>query len=131
VDASVERTQRRAVWIVVIGAALGAVLIAVARGALPRISPDQAPLVLAAVAVLAVVPLVGMAVYLWRLGARALLTAQFPPPGTTAVKPTPSLVGVAARRRARLAQAFSVLLGASAVALAVVLWRFSKLLPGR
>ena len=81
-DASVERERRRAVWIVVIGAVLGAVLIALARGTLPSISPDQAPLVLAAVRVLAVVPLLGLAVHIWRLGARALRTAQFPPSGT-------------------------------------------------
>jgi hypothetical protein len=131
VDASVERARRCAVWIIVLGTATGAVLIALGRRVLPKISAAQAPLVLAAVGALAVLPLLVLAVYLWRLGARALRTAQFPPPGTATIRAAPPLVGVAARRRARLAQAFAVLLGACALALGIVLWRLSQLLAAR
>jgi len=131
VGASVERARRRAVWVIVIGTALGAVLMAIGRRALPSVSPDQAPLVLAAMGALAVVPLLALARYLWRLGARGHRVAQFPPPGTVTIRATPPLVGVAARRRARLAQAFALLLGVSAVALAILLWRLSKLLSVR
>jgi hypothetical protein len=62
----VEQARRRAVWIIVAGTAIGAALIALARRALPGVSPAQAPLVLAAVGALAVVPLLGLAAYLWR-----------------------------------------------------------------
>ena len=130
-DASVERARPRAVWIIVLGAAIGAALIALARRVLPSVTAAQAPLVLMAVGALAVVPLLGLAVYLWRLGTRALRTAQFPPPGSATIRAASPLVGVAARRRARLAQAFAVLLGACALGLAVLLWRLWQLLAAR
>src|SRR5687767_15948982 len=110
------------------GTAIGAALIALGRHVAPSPSAAQAPLVVAAVGVLAVVPLLVFAVYLWRLGDRARLTGQFPPPGTATLRTTPPVVGLAARRRAGLAQAFAVLLGACAIALAVVLWLLFRLL---
>lgn len=126
-----ECARRSAAWIIVLGTAIGAALIALGRRVLPSVSAAQAPLVLAAVGALAVVPLLVLAVYLWRLGARALRTAQFPPPGTATIRAAPPLVGVAARRRARLAEAFAVLLGACALALMVFLSRLSQLLAAR
>jgi len=131
VEAQIESARRRAVWTVVVGAAIGAALIALARHLVPSPSAAHAPLVVAAVGVLAVAPLLVLAVYLWRLGARARLTGQFPPPGTATIRTAPPVVGLAARRRARLAQAFAVLLGACAIALAVLLWRLFQLLAAR
>ena len=124
-------SARRAVWTVAVGTVIGGALIALARHIAPSPSAAQAPLVVAAVGVLAVVPLLGLAVYLWRLGDRARLTGQFPPPGTATIRTAPPVVGLAARRRGGLAQAFAVLLGACAIALAVLLWRLFQLLPAR
>ena len=127
----IESARRRAVWTVVVGTAIGAALIALVRHMAPSPSAAQAPLVVAAVGVLAVVPLLVLAVYLWRLGDRVRLTGQFPPPGTATLRTAPPVVGLAARRRAGLAQAFAVLLGACAIALAVLLWRLLQLLATR
>lgn len=127
----IESARRRALWIVVVGTATGAALIALARHIAPSPSAAQAPLVVAAMGVLAVGPLLVLAVYLWRLGDRARLTGQFPPPGTANIRTAPPVVGLAARRRAGLAQAFAVLLGACAIALAVLLWRLFELLAAR
>ena len=124
-------SARRAVWTVVVGTAIGAALIALARHIAPSPPAAQAPLVVTAVGVLAVVPLLGFAAYLWRLGDRARRTGQFPPPGTATLRTAPPVVGLAARRRAALAQAFAVLLGACAIALSVLLWRLLQLLPTR
>jgi hypothetical protein len=126
-----ESARRRAVWTVVVGTAIGAALIALARHIAPSPSAAQAPLVVVAVGVLAVVPLLVLAVYLWRLGDRARLTGQFPPPGTATTWTAPPVVGLAARRRAGLAQGFAVLLGTCAIALAVLLWRLSRVLAAR
>ncbi len=130
-EARIDSARRRAVWTVVVGTAIGAVLIALARHVAPSPSAAQAPFIVAAVGVLAVVPVLIFAVYLWRLGDRARLSGQFPPPGTATLATAPPLVGLAARRRAGLAQAFAVFLGACAVALAVVLWRLFQLLVPR
>ena len=124
-------SARRAVWTLVVGTVIGGALIALARHIAPSPSAAQAPLVVAAVGVLAVVPLLGLAVYLWRLGDRARLTGQFPPPGTATIRTASPVVGRAARRRAGLVPAFAVLLGACAIALAVLLWRLLQLLPTR
>jgi hypothetical protein len=124
-------SARRAVWIVVAGTVIGGALIALARHIAPSPSAAQAPPVVAAVGVLAVVPLLVLAAYLWRLGTRARLTGQFPPPGTATIRTAPPVVGLAARRRAGLAQAFSVLLGACAIALAVLLGRLFQLVSAR
>jgi len=126
-----ESARRRAVWTVAVGTAIGGALIALARHIAPSPSAAQTPLVVAAVGVLAVVPLLGLAVYLWRLGDRVRLTGQFPPPGTADIRTAPPVVGLAVRRRAGLAQAFAVLLGACAIALAVLLWRLFELLAAR
>ena len=126
-----ESERRRAVWTVVVGTAIGAALIALARHSAPSPSAAQAPLVVVAMGVLAVVPLLVFAIYLWRLGDRARLTGQFPPPGTATIRTAPPVVGLAARRRAGLAQAFAVLLAACAIALAVLLGRLFQLLAAR
>jgi hypothetical protein len=126
-----ESARRRAMWTVVVGTAVGGALIALARHMAPSPSAAQAPLVVAALRVLAVAPLLVLAVYLWRLGDRARRTGQFPPPGTATLRTAAPVVGLAARRRAGLAQAFAVLLGACAIALAVLLWRLLYRLPAR
>jgi hypothetical protein len=126
-----KRSWRRAVWTLIVGTAVGAALIAMARRVAPGVSAAQARLVLAAMGVLAVAPLLALAAYLWRLGARARRTGQFPPPGTAAIQAARSVVGTAARRRARLAQVLAVILGVCALALAVLLWRLSQLVTAR
>jgi hypothetical protein len=130
-EADSARVRWRAIVIVVIGAAVGAALIASGHRFAPALAGAPVALVLAVLGVLCVVPLLGFATYLWRLGARALDAGQFPPPGTEMVHRGPALVGAPARRRARLAQAFAAFLGGAAVVLAALLWRLSALLPAR
>jgi len=123
--------RRRTAFIVVIGAAVGAALIAPAHRLAPALAGARPALVLAVLGVLSVAPLLGAAAYLWRFGARALAAGRFPPPGTVMIRHSPALVGEPARRRARIAQAFAALLGVAGVVLAALLWRLSALLPAR
>lgn len=90
----------------------------------------RARLVLLGAALLLVAPLVAIAIWLWRLGARALAGDRFPPPGVAVIRDTPVLTGDAARRRARLAQSFAIFLLAAAGAMAILFWRLSRMFLG-
>ena len=125
------RARRRAALIVLVGTAIGAGLLVAARHWMPRIPADRAPLVLALFGVFAVVPLLAISAYLWRLGARAIDDDRVPPAGPAAIHPGAVLVGLSAPRRARLCQVFAVFFGGAALILAVLIWRLSHLLPAR
>jgi hypothetical protein len=117
---------------------MGAALLVVLQRSWPaleawiRSEPERlvprARLVLGATAALCLVPLIGLTVYLWRLGARAMLTEQYPPPGTLVIGGAPVITGAAARRRGRIAQGLALLFSAAAIVLAALVWRLSDLL---
>jgi hypothetical protein len=87
----------------------------------------RARLLLGAVGVVAVVPLLAFAAYVWRIGARTLEAGQFPPPGVRVVRDTPIVTGRPAIMRGRLLRAFALAFAGGAVALALALWRFDSL----
>jgi hypothetical protein len=84
-------------------------------------------MVLAAGIVL-LLPLVGFAMYLWRLGTRIVREERFPPEGTKVIRDVVVIHGDAARWRGRLAQVLGIALGAAGVIMIVLLWRLLGLL---
>ncbi len=90
--------------------------------ALTRARANTVSLALAAVVVL---PLFGMAVYLWRFSVRVLRADRFPPRDAWLIVDTPVLEGADARGRGRLLQAAAFGLAASALLFLVV---FSRLI---
>jgi hypothetical protein len=76
-------------------------------------------------------PVLGLAVYLWRLGARIARAERFPPPGMAVVRDTVVLLGTRARRRGRLVQGVAVLVVAAGFGLAAALWRLVSVLAYR
>ena len=124
--------RRRAILVVVLGATIGALLIAGFghfRGSLhewlvsdPAETAFRARVVIRAAAFLLAAPLVAFAAYLWLLGAKALRAQQFPPPGLRVIRDTPVVSGPAAVTRGHAIQIFAVCLGVGAVVLCLFFW---------
>jgi hypothetical protein len=132
--------RRQAIVVLVIGACVGALLIAgfahyhiVVRGWLlaePGASAQRARLIFLLLAALLLAPLLGFAAYVWSLGARVLRAREYPPPGLRVVRDTPVIAGARAVSRGRWLKALALGCGIAAVALAVLLWRFASLSVG-
>jgi len=88
-------------------------------------------LAFAVLAVAVVVPPLGVAAYLWRLGDRILRAERFPPPGLAVTTDTVVLRGRFARRRGRLMQLVAAIFVLAASAFAIILWWFVSLLGAR
>ena len=88
----------------------------------------RAPLTLTALGILLVLPLIGFAVYLWRMAARITVERRFPPLGYKVIGRTPSVTGDEAATYARLARWFAVFLVIMALLLVFQLWRFAVLI---
>ena len=88
----------------------------------------RATLVLGAAATLVILPLLALAIYLWRLGARVRAAGQFPPPGQAVIRDTPILRGDEAHRHGRGLRAIAIFIVAAAAALVVMFWRFAMLI---
>lgn len=73
-------------------------------------------------------PIIGIAIYLWRFGATIVAAKRFPPPGIPVVRDTVILLDARAIYRGRLMQALSVLLLVSSVSLPVAIWYVLRLL---
>jgi hypothetical protein len=124
--------RRRAVWIVVLGAVAGAVLLLLLEHSLPGIrawatersdlTAARVRLVLVVTGTLTIVPLVGFAVYLWLLGERISSAARFPLPSMKILRDTVVVSGQAAVTRSRLVKALAVLLTTLALGLLSILW---------
>jgi len=85
-------------------------------------------LAFAVLAVAVVVPPLGVAAYLWRLGDRIVRAERFPPPGLAVTTDTVVLRGRFARRRGRLIQILAAIFVLAAPVLAITLWRLMSLL---
>jgi hypothetical protein len=72
-------------------------------------------------------PPLGIAWYLWRIGARTLAAGRYPPPGVAMLRDLPVITGPAAVTRARLLRAFSAMTAVTAVLMSLVLLRFAIL----
>ena len=83
--------RRRVVWLLVVGALVGVLLIlgleryrAALRewiGSDPQNAAHRLRLALVFLAIVLCAPVIGFAAYLWAYGASVLRTGQFPPPG--------------------------------------------------
>jgi hypothetical protein len=132
--------RRQAVRFLVVGAVVGAVLIAgLERYRTPLqewllAEPDRAVarlrLVVLLLGISMSVPLCGLGAYLWSLGGKVVRARQFPPPGQRVVRDTPLLTGQAAESRGRLLKVFGICLGVAGPLLALVLWRVVSVLDG-
>jgi hypothetical protein len=128
------RARRLAVWIVAGGGVVGFLLLLAGGGLRPVlehwIGENPAPrlrVVLTGMILLTVGPVLGMAAYLWRLGARTIRERRFPAPGLRVTRDTLVLVGQVAARRGRVLQRLAMLLAASGIGLGVMLWRLFAL----
>ena len=128
-------TRRRAIWIVVLGIAAGAVLLLWFEQSLPALiawttgNPDQgaarAKLLLALIGTVIVVPLAGFAAYLWFLGERISKSGRFPLPSMKVVQDTVVVTGQAAVTRSRFVKALAVFLAISVIGMLCMLWWFT------
>jgi hypothetical protein len=133
--------RRRALWQVVLGAAVGAALIlglercrAPLRDWLlsePAELPRRVRLVLFIAGSLVSVPLIALAMYLWAMGTRVIRAGEFPPPGYAVIRDTPVLVGTAAVSRGRSLKALALSLAAGAALWWLLLWWWVGALCGR
>jgi hypothetical protein len=130
------RTRSLAIAIVLLGALLGAVLIAGFEQYRPELDawlrrdPSTSSTILALVAGLLCLPLFGAAGYLLLYGSRIVSVEMYPPPGGSLFRDTRVLTGPAAIRRGRLFQAIGAVILAACFALLPLLWRLWTLVPG-
>ncbi|HEX9153964.1 MAG TPA: hypothetical protein VF819_00290 [Nitrospira sp.] len=128
-------TRRRAIWIVVLGIAAGAVLLLWFEQSLPALiawatgNPNQgaarAKLLLALIGTVIVVPLAGFAAYLWFLGERISKSGRFPLPSMKVVRDTVVVTGQAAVTRSRFVKVLAVFLAISVIGMLCMLWWFT------
>jgi hypothetical protein len=121
------RTRRRAIVIVLTAAALGTVLIGwllpAFQGALlearatGRISGRAICLSFLGLLVLVAAGVIASGVNIWRIGSRAVRSAQFPPPGMMVMRDTPIVRGQRAIALGRVQRILGLLLLACAMAL--------------
>ena len=71
------------------------------------------------------IPLMGFAVYFWKLGGVITLYERFPPPNTSVIKDTRIIRGDAARKRGKAVRLLSVLLIIIAIELLLSFWRLA------
>jgi hypothetical protein len=129
--------RRRALTLIVIATVAGALLIGVMpdlpRGIAAWLVTDTAagPAVhvarlTGAVLLFVTLPVVGIALLVWRIGVRTAASLRFPPPGVRTTRDTPILTGNAARRRGRLLQMLAAVLVATALVMTVLIWAMAE-----
>lgn len=123
--------QRRELVLVAVALAAGLGLLATLATARPELERwltanaellAARPGLVAAAALVLVLPLCAFALYLWRLGGRVSASGRFPPPDTPVLRDTRVLEGAPARRRGRVIRALAALLLATSLAVPATLW---------
>ena len=94
----------------------------------PAATATRARLLLAGAGALLVAPLLGLAVYTWRLGARVIAGREFPPRDHAVIRDTPIVIGDAAVAQGRGLRAIAIFLTVAGIAITGVLWRLAALL---
>lgn len=123
--------RRQALLVVVVGACIGALLIAAfERYRVPLkdwvlADPERGRAVLLLLAALVLAPLFAFSAYLWRLGEKVLRAREYPPPGLRVIRDTPVLTAEKAVSRGRLLKALAAGFLVAAVALGALLWRLA------
>lgn len=127
---TIAKNRRRALVMLLALVAAGAATIALVRswtGGLAVLSAPgaaaraEAMLIVFAIALVSIAILAGVAaIVVGRIGARTRAAAQFPPPGVVVLREVAVVAGAAAKRRGAVFLAIAALLGASAIAIAVV-----------
>ena len=133
------RSWRQGLVVALVVVLIGAILIVAYKqyapelhawlGDTPSESRTRFGIVLAAMAALGCVPLLGLAVYLWIFGNRVIRAQRFPLPGSFVVRDTPVLRDRAAIRRGRVFEAFAAAFFVAAFGLLFALWQLWSLLP--
>ena len=139
--ASDPAARRRAVILVVVCAAIGALLIlgfGRYRDALlgwvvadPASTGRRVSLIFFVSAGLFAAPLLVFAAYLWAFGTKVVRTGSFPPPGHRVIRDTPSLAGAEAIQRGRSFRNLALFFGGGALVFWVLLWRLAALFASR
>ncbi|MGY6275749.1 hypothetical protein [Methylomonas sp. MgM2] len=70
-------------------------------------------------------PLLGVALFTWKMAERVLVAERFPPPGIPVIRDTIVQVGQRARHRGRLLQAVAVVFVLLAVITLALFWHFT------
>jgi hypothetical protein len=127
--------RRTALLVVIAAGALGALLLWIAERRRPALeawlAEDPATRVWLLLAVLVVAtsgPVLVLAGYLWRLGARARRAGRFPPPDAALLRDTAVLGGTDAQRVARAMQVVAALLALAGLAIPVLCWMIARAL---
>ena len=130
------RARRLAIVLLVAGFVVGAILLVLFERARPEIgrwitqdreqAAFRARVVLGVVAGVVVAPLVGLAVYFYRLGSATVRSGRFPPPGAAMLYDTRIASGDHARLRGGALRAIGLALIAVAVGIAALLWRLAS-----
>jgi hypothetical protein len=89
----------------------------------------RAQLLIAAVGIIVLAPVVGVGLYIWRLGSRTLKEDRFPPEGLMLVRDVLVLRGAEARGRARLLRVLAAAFFVMSGLMALVLYRLATLRP--
>jgi len=130
---------RRIAFHVLIAAIAGIAVIVLFRAAQPALlewatadpqtTRSRAQLLIAGLAVLVVAPVVGMAIYMARMGTRIVREERFPPEGLAMIRDVLVVRGEAAVRKGRVLQVVATILIALAVLMVLTLWRLATLSP--
>lgn len=129
------RGRRVALAVVVVGAVAGALAIAAVEHWRPELdawlrrNPSSSSAALVLVALVAGLPSLAAAAWLWAYGARVARAAMYPAPGGALLRDTRVLTGPSAVRRGRVIQALAALLWMTGVLLIAALWRLWTVLP--
>ena len=128
--------RRQAILVIVIGAALGGLLIsgfdylrepfAGWLASEPAQTARRARLAMSIAVFVLAAPAIAAAIYFWLLGARVLRAQQFPPPGFRVIRDTPIVRGPAAMTRGHSIQVLAVCLGLSTGVLCLFIWWFAQ-----
>lgn len=100
-------------------------------GADPARVRPRAQMLIALVSAVVLIPVLGAAAYMWRLGGCIVREDRFPPEGLAMIRDVPVVRGAAARSKGRLLQASALIFAAIATVMAIILWRLATLGGGR
>jgi hypothetical protein len=128
--------RRQAILVIVLGAALGGLLISGFENfreafgewlaSEPAETARRAKLAITLSVFVLSAPAIVAAIYFWLLGSKVLRAQQFPPPGFRVIRDTPIVRGPAAVTRGHVIQVLAVCLGVSAGVLCLFFWWFAQ-----